>query len=97
MERTNTDDFRTNLKNWMEYARDEPLKITRKTGEAFVLVNSDEFEKMQIELASLRGVAQGLSDVINGRVNKSELKSTGSAIERAKERVLGKKNKKAVG
>lgn len=97
MERTNADDFRSNLKTWMESAREEPIKITRKTGEAFVLVNADEFEKMQIELASLRGVAQGLSDVIHGRVKKSELKSTNSAIERAKERVLGKKVKKAVG
>lgn len=97
MERTNTDDFRSNLKTWMESARHEPIKITRKTGEAFILVNADEFEKMQMELASLRGVAQGLSDVIHGRVKKSDLKSTNSAIERAKERVLGKKNKKAVG
>jgi prevent-host-death family protein len=97
MERTNADDFRSNLKEWMESARSEPVKITRKTGEAFVLINADEFEKIQIELASLRGVAQGLSDIVNGRVKKSQLKSTDSAIERAKERVLGKKNKKAVG
>jgi prevent-host-death family protein len=97
MERTNADDFRSNLKEWMESARHEPIKITRKTGEAFVLINADEFEKIQIELASLRGVAQGLSDVVHGRVKKSHLKSSNSAIERAKERFLGKKSKKAVG
>lgn len=94
MERTNADDFRTNLKTWMESARHEPIKITRKSGEAFVLINAEDFEKIQIELASLRGVAQGLSDVIHGRVKKSQLKSTNSPIERAKEKVLGKKSKK---
>ncbi len=97
MERTNADDFRTNLKDWMESARHEPIKITRKTGEAFVLINADEFEKLQIEIASLRGVAQCLSDVVPGRVKRSQLNSTDSAIENAKERVLGKKTKKTVG
>lgn len=91
MQKINMSDFRSNLKTWMDSARDEPIKITRKTGEAFILVNADDFEKMQIELASLRGVAQGLSDVIHGRVRKSEPKSTNSTIARAKERVLGKK------
>lgn len=97
MDRTNADDFRTNLKQWLEAARSEPVKITRKSGESFVLLNADEFEKIQIELASLRGVAKGLSDVVHGRVRKSTAGSTESAIDRAKERVLGKKNKKAVG
>ena len=97
MDRTNTNDFRANLKEWMEAARTEPVKITRKSGEAFVLLNSDEFEKMQVELASLRGVAHGLSDVIHGRVRKSTNESTEIAISRAKERVLGKRPKKAVG
>lgn len=97
MDRTNADDFRTNLKQWLEAARSEPVKITRKSGESFVLLNADEFEKIQFELASLRGVAKGLSDVVHGRVRKSAAGSTESAIDRAKERVLGKKNKKAVG
>ena len=97
MERTNADDFRSNLKEWMESARNEPIKITRRTGEAFVLINSEDFEKIQIELASLRGIAQGLSDVISGKVTTSQRNSTDSAIEKAKDRVLNKKSKKAVG
>lgn len=74
----------------------KPIKITRKTGDAFVLINADQFEKIQIELASLRGVAQGLSDVVHGRVKKSQLKSVESAIEKAKERVMGREKNKAV-
>lgn len=96
MDRTNADNFRSNLKEWMEAARSEPVKITRKSGEAFVLLNAEEFEGMQVELANFRGVAQGLSDVVHGRTRKGTPKSTTSAIERAKDRVLGKK-KKAVG
>ena len=97
MDRTNANDFRSNMKEWMEAARSEPVKITRKSGEAFVLLNADEFEKLQVELANLRGVAQGLSDVVQGRVRKATSDSTQSAIDRAKERVLGSKRKKAAG
>ena len=97
MDRTNSNDFRANLKEWMEAARAEPIKITRKSGEAFVLLNADEFEKMQVELASLRGVAQGLNDVVQGRTRKATSASTATAIERAKDRVFGKRTKKAVG
>lgn len=96
MERTNSNDFRSNLKEWMETARIEPIKITRKSGESFVLLNAEEFEKIQVELANLRGIAQGLSDVVQGRTNTGTAESTDGAIKRAKERVFGKGSKKAV-
>jgi len=38
----------------MEAARSEPVKITRKSGEVFVLLNADVFEKMKIEIPGLR-------------------------------------------
>ena len=97
MDRTNSNDFRANLKEWLEAARTEPVRITRKSGESFVLLNADEFEKMQIELAGLRGVARGLSDVVHGRVRTATPESVGAAVDRAKARVLGKRSKKAVG
>lgn len=97
MGKTNANDFRANLKEWMEIARTEPVKITRKSGEAFILLNADEFEKSQVELANLRGIAQGLNDALHGRTRKATSESTNNVIERAKERVLGKKLKKAVG
>jgi prevent-host-death family protein len=97
MDRTNANDFRTNLKEWMEAARTEPVKITRKSGESFVLLNADEFEKMRLELATLRGVSQGLSDVVHGRVRKATSESSEPAISRAKERARAHRTKKAVG
>lgn len=97
MDRTNANDFRANLKEWLETAQKEPVKITRKCGDSFVLMNAEEFEKLQLELASLRGVARGLSDAVHGRVRAASAASTEGAIERAKARVLGKRPKKAVG
>lgn len=94
MEKTNANDFRSNLKEWMEAARKEPVKITRKTGEAFVLLNAEDFEKIQIELATLRGISRGLNDALNGNIQRTSKKSIRDTINRAKEKV--KKRKKAV-
>lgn len=98
MPRTNTDQFRTHLKEWMETARTEPVKITRKSGEAFVLVNADDFEKMQMELVRLQGLTASLIDVAQGRVTPATEKSTAEVFERARKRATAsRKNKKAVG
>ncbi|MCB0412091.1 MAG: type II toxin-antitoxin system Phd/YefM family antitoxin [Bdellovibrionales bacterium] len=98
MDRTNADQFRSNMKEWMEAASKEPIKITRKSGEAFVLVNAEIFEKMQLDLARLEGLTASLVDVTQGRVSPATEKSTAEVFERAKKRALSsRKNKKAVG
>ena len=98
MDRTNADQFRSNMKEWMEAARKEPVKITRKSGEAFVLVNADIFEKMQLDLARLEGLTSSLVDVAQGRIAPATEKSTAEVFERAKKRAhAAKKAKKAVG
>lgn len=98
MDRTNANDFRSNLKEWMEAARVEPVKITRKSGEAFVLLNADVFEKMQLDLARLQGLTVGLVDIAQGRVSRVTDQSTKDSLNRAKTRALNaKRTKKAVG
>jgi len=86
------------MKEWMEAARNEPVKITRKSGEAFVLLNADIFEKMQLDLARLEGLTISLMDVAQGRVSTTSEKSTADVFARAKQRALAaQKTKKAVG
>lgn len=98
MNRTNADQFRSNMKEWMESARNEPIKITRKSGESFVLVNAEIFEKMQFDLARLEGLTASLIDVTQGRVSPASAKATADVFERAKKRALStKKNRKSVG
>jgi len=98
MDRTSADQFRSNMKEWMEAARSEPVKITRKSGEAFVLLNADIFEKMQLDLARLEGLTTSLLDVAQGRVSPATEKSTAGIFARAKQRALAaKKTKKAGG
>jgi len=97
MERTNANEFRSNLKEWMEAARKEPIRITRKSGESFVLLDADTFEKMQLDLAKLQGITGGLMDVVQGRLQRSTVDSTTKTLNKAKALALaGKTVKKAV-
>lgn len=66
---SNVENFHLDLNECMEAARAEPVRITRKSGEAFVLMNAEEFERPQAEVATLRGVASGLADTAHGRVS----------------------------
>ena len=75
----------------MEAARTEPVRITRKSGEAFVLLNADVFEKMQMDLARLQGLTAGLIESVEGRMILATKQSTSDALNRAKTRVLSSK------
>ncbi|MBC7421344.1 MAG: type II toxin-antitoxin system Phd/YefM family antitoxin [Bdellovibrio sp.] len=98
MDRTSADQFKSNMKEWMEAARSEPVKITRKSGEAFILLNAEIFEKMRLDLARLQGLTTSLLDVAQGRVSPATEKSTADVFAKAKQSVLlAKKTRKAVG
>lgn len=98
MDKTNANQFRSNMREWLEVARKEPIKITRKNGESFVLVNADTFEEMQLDIARFQGLTMSLVDVTLGRVSPATEKSTAEVFERAKRRALSaRKTKKAVG
>jgi hypothetical protein len=78
------------LKEAMTATKEGPVKLTNEIGEAFVLLNADEFEKIQIEMESLRGIALGLSDVLHGNVQDFTEESIKAAMDRARARVYGK-------
>jgi PHD/YefM family antitoxin component YafN of YafNO toxin-antitoxin module len=98
MKQTNAEDFRSKLKAWMEKARKQPVKITRKTGEAFILIEADQFLEMSTELIALRGQYQGLLDAFHGRTTPITDESLSDLFARVKTRVQAiNKTKKAIG
>jgi PHD/YefM family antitoxin component YafN of YafNO toxin-antitoxin module len=98
MKQTNAEDFRSKLKSWMEKARKQPVKITRKTGEAFILIGADQFSEMNTELTALRGQYQGLLDAFHGRTTPATSESISDLFARVKTngQAVGKP-KKAIG
>lgn len=42
------------MKSYLDLAAQEPLRILRRTGEAYVLVNEQQFAKLQRELVAMQ-------------------------------------------
>ena len=97
MDKTNAEQFRSNMKEWMEAARTEPVKITRKSGESLVLINADVYEEMQLRLARLEGLTTSLTDVVQGRVTSVTDESIAEVFAQAKKQAIANRKKKAVG
>ena len=98
MKQTNAEDFRSQLKLWMEKARKQPVKITRKSGESFVLIEADQFSEMNTELTALRGQYQGLLDAFHGRTTPITEDSISDLFARVKTKTQETiKTKKAIG
>ncbi|MEI8572863.1 type II toxin-antitoxin system Phd/YefM family antitoxin [Methylomonas sp. LW13] len=56
METVSVNQFRDNLKSYVEQVVDnhEPLKVTRRAGEAFVVISADDWEREQETLYVLQ-------------------------------------------
>jgi PHD/YefM family antitoxin component YafN of YafNO toxin-antitoxin module len=81
----------------METARAEPVRITRKSGESFILVNENDFSNLQQEVVRLQGALLGMMDVVEGRTKEISQSSIKNSAANIKSLLLAKKDKKAVG
>ncbi|MCQ8118037.1 type II toxin-antitoxin system Phd/YefM family antitoxin [Methylomonas rosea] len=59
METVSVNQFRDNLKSYVEQVVDnhEPLKVTRRAGEAFVVISADDWEREQETLYVLQNAS----------------------------------------
>lgn len=59
METVSVNQFRDNLKSYVEQVADnhEPLKVTRRAGEAFVVISADDWEREQETLYVLQSAS----------------------------------------
>ena len=75
MDTISVNKFRDNLKNLVEQVvnRHEPLKVTRRAGEAFVVISADDWEREQETLYVLQNknlmqqIASSLETHTNGK------------------------------
>ncbi len=54
MQSTNPKHLRAHMKSYLDMAAHEPLRILRRTGEAYILVNEQQFGKLQRELVAMQ-------------------------------------------
>lgn len=66
MKITNPKQFRAELKDYLDLAAKEPIRIQRRSGENFILMKEDAFQNLKNEISSLQGQLLGMSQILAG-------------------------------
>ncbi len=70
MKNTTAKTFRAELKDYLELAAKEPIRIQRRSGETFILINEKTFDEMKNEIISLQRRLLGATDALAGNSNE---------------------------
>ena len=82
MENTNPKKLRAEMKDYLELAKNELIRIQRRSGETYILMNEEEYSKMQVEIMSLQRRLLSMSNILDGEVD--ELPSSDERLKRFK-------------
>jgi prevent-host-death family protein len=72
MNQTNPKKLRAELKDYLDEAVKEPVRILRRSGESFVLMNEAHYSGLQSEILSLQRRLLGMSDALAGNVTEHQ-------------------------
>lgn len=67
MDTTNPKKLRAELKDYLDLAAKEPIRIHRRTGETFILLSEDRYAEIQNEIVSLQRRLLGMSQAVEGK------------------------------
>jgi prevent-host-death family protein len=67
METTNARKLRAELKDYLDLAAREPIRIQRRAGESFVLMREDHYAALQNEIYSLQRRLLGMTQALEGQ------------------------------
>jgi PHD/YefM family antitoxin component YafN of YafNO toxin-antitoxin module len=74
MQSTNPKQLRAELKDYLDLAAKEPIRIQRRAGDSFILLKEDSFEEMQQEILSLQRRLLGMSEVVSGQTKEYKIR-----------------------
>ena len=67
MQSANAKKFRSELKDYMDAAVSEPVKINRRDGQSFILMSELIYEDFRNEIQSLQRRLLGMTEIIDGK------------------------------
>jgi len=85
MQNTNPKALRAELKGYLDLAEKEPIRIQRRTGESFILLNETAYAFLQNEMLSLQRRLLGMSDIVSGNMTEHKIGDR-SRLKRLKKR-----------
>lgn len=70
MESTSPKKLRAELKDYLDLAANEPIRIQRRSGENYILMNEDRYAELQNEISSLQRRLLAMNDIADGRTSE---------------------------
>ena len=70
MNQTNPKKLRAELKDYLDLAAKEPIRIQRRSGENYILLKEGSYQGMQDEIVSLQRRLLGMSQVVAGETKE---------------------------
>jgi PHD/YefM family antitoxin component YafN of YafNO toxin-antitoxin module len=70
MESTSPKKLRAEMKDYLDMAASEPIRIQRRSGENYIIMNEDIYAQMQNEIASLQRRLLAANDVLDGKTSE---------------------------
>jgi PHD/YefM family antitoxin component YafN of YafNO toxin-antitoxin module len=65
MQSANAKKFRSELKDYMDAAVSEPVRINRRDGRSFILMSEETYDSFRNEIQSLQRRLLGMSEIID--------------------------------
>ncbi len=73
MQNTNPKQLRAELKDYLDLAAKEPIRIQRRSGDCYILIKEMVYQEMQDEILSLQRRLLGMSDIVSGQTKEYKL------------------------
>jgi PHD/YefM family antitoxin component YafN of YafNO toxin-antitoxin module len=67
MQSANAKKFRAGLREYMEAAVSEPVRINRRDGQSFILMSEQVFDDFRNEIQSLQRRLLGMNEIVDGK------------------------------
>ncbi len=67
MQSANAKKFRSELKDYMDAAVSEPVRINRRDGQSFILMSEQIYEGFRDEIQALQRRLLGMNDIVDGK------------------------------
>lgn len=70
MESTSPKKLRAELKDYLDMAAHEPIRIQRRSGENYVLMNENKYAELNNEISTLQRRLLAMNDIADGRASE---------------------------
>lgn len=70
MENTTPKTLRAEMKDYLDLTSQEPIRIQRRSGENYILLNEDQYSKMQLEIMSLQKRLLSIANILDDEIEE---------------------------